>query len=89
MLFNSFGQIGRLTTTSSSQWTDKSRFQELITTRAKTISAYAQTGDRILIAHGGSAEFVVDLLACWSQVLLQPVSTPPAQKMKNKTWFLF
>lgn len=79
MLFNSFGQIGRLTTTSSSQWTDRSTFQELIKARAKTIAAYAQAGDRVLIAHGGSAGFVVDLLACWSlgiaAACINPAST--------------
>ncbi len=66
MLFNNFNQLGRLTTTARNDWTDKSDFQKKITNRIEEFSGKIRTGDRVLISHGGSAGFIVDLFACWN-----------------------
>lgn len=66
MFFNNFNQLGRLTTTNSDYWTDRADFQIKIAARADELKNQIVAGERVLICHGGSTGFVVDLLACWS-----------------------
>ena len=66
MLFNNFHQLGRLTTTNTDGWTNPENFQTRISDRVEELKLQVAAGDRVLICHGGSAGFVVDLFACWS-----------------------
>ncbi|WP_025899290.1 class I adenylate-forming enzyme family protein [Sneathiella glossodoripedis] len=66
MLFNNFNQLGRLTTTNSDNWTNRAEFQSRISERTEELSNMVSAGEKVLICHGGSAGFIVDLFSCWN-----------------------
>ncbi|MBO6825809.1 MAG: AMP-binding protein, partial [Sneathiella sp.] len=66
MLFNDYQSIGRLSTTDQPNWVSSEELRKAIKVREKDFSRTIVPGDKIMICHGGSSEFVVDLLAVWS-----------------------
>ena len=66
MLFNNFLNIGRIATTEDGKYIESADLLNRIQTRKTQFEKVMQAGDIVMICHGGSAEFVVDLLASWS-----------------------
>ncbi len=66
MLFNNFLNIGRIATTEDGVFVEASELLNRIQLRKEQFGKVMRAGDIAMICHGGSAEFVVDLLATWS-----------------------
>ncbi|MBE7637906.1 AMP-binding protein [Sneathiella sp. P13V-1] len=66
MLFNSFLNIGRIATTEDGKFIKATELLNRIQDRKGQFEKVMKAGDIVMICHGGSAEFVVDLLASWS-----------------------
>lgn len=66
MFFNNFPTLGRIGRTSSNSWTEPDHIRLLIQNRIKQFDGNLGPNDRVMIGHGGSAEFIADLLAVWS-----------------------
>ncbi len=66
MFFNNFPTLGRITTTDKPDWWDGERLRNRINQRVKQFEGRLKPTDKVLLGHGGSAEFVADLLAIWS-----------------------
>ena len=66
MFFNNFPTLGKIGRTSSSEWTDAENLGRMIIDRVAQFEGCIGPNDRVIIGHGGSAEFISDLLAVWS-----------------------
>lgn len=66
MFFNNFPSLGRITTTNELDWWDGERLRNRVNERVAQFDGRLKPTDKVLIGHGGSAEFVADLLAVWS-----------------------
>lgn len=66
MFFNSFPTLGRITTTDNPDWWDGERLRHRMQQRIEEFGGRLGPNDKVLLGHGGSAEFVADLLAIWS-----------------------
>lgn len=66
MFFNNFPTLGRITTTDNPDWWDGNRIRDRINERVAQFEGRLKPTDKVLLGHGGSAEFVADLLAVWS-----------------------
>ncbi|MBL4739846.1 MAG: acyl--CoA ligase [Sneathiella sp.] len=66
MFFNDFPTLGRIGRTNSSGWTDANKLRVMINDRIAQFEECVGPNDRVIIGHGGSAEFIADLLAVWS-----------------------
>jgi len=66
MLFNNFPTLGRIATTADLDWWDGERIRGRINRRIAQLKDHCGPGSIVLLAHGGSPEFLADLLAIWS-----------------------
>ncbi len=66
MLFNTFPTLGCIATTETLDWWQPDRLRDRIAARQKELEGKAGSGSVVMIGHGGSPEFVADLLAVWS-----------------------
>ncbi len=66
MLFNTFPSLGRIATTSQNDWWDSHRLRTRVEERRQLLDGKVGPGSIVIIGHGGSPEFVADLLAVWA-----------------------
>ena len=90
MLFNHFQTIGRLASTASPEWVGSKELQDMIQNRTLEFKQTLSPGDKVMICHGGSVEFVVDLLAIWSCGAAAACVNPSAtqNEIDNLTTFI-
>lgn len=66
MFFNNFPTLGRVTTTDNIDWWDGARLRTRMEQRIVQFDGHLGPNDKVLLGHGGSPEFIADLLAIWS-----------------------
>lgn len=66
MLFNNFPTLGRIATTADLDWWGGERLRARAEERFNQLEDHCGPGSILLLAHGGSPEFLADLLAIWS-----------------------
>jgi len=85
MLFNNFAHLGNLTTTSATDRVCGVDLSRHIAVRAAEFKGIVGPHDRVLICHGGSAGFVIDLLAVWSLGAAAACVNPTITDNEKKT----
>jgi acyl-CoA synthetase (AMP-forming)/AMP-acid ligase II len=66
MLFNDFQTLGRFSTSNSPDWIEADEIRQRILKRSSDFQGKIGPGDKVMICHGGSADFLVDLLSVWN-----------------------